>query len=110
MMCQGVNVGGLDAYDDKYLLSAFYNDAKDLVGTIGGDLTDPSDYIENYIAPGYAPMSQDAALNLLMKGDTWQGNISSGDGNLSGIYDTIADIVGIYNQYVEAGEGVNNFV
>lgn len=89
--------------DNKYLMSAFYNTENELVATIGGDLTDTSDYIENYIAPGYEPMNQNTAVQLIKELDTWFGNISSGNGNLSGIYDTMADIVGIYEQYIDAG-------
>jgi len=66
-------------------------------------LTDPNDYIENFVFPGYQPVNQNSALEFLKEFESWQGNVSSNEINSSDFYNEIADIVGIYNQYVNAG-------
>lgn len=89
--------------DNRYLYGDVYDDAGNYLTTVvGGDLTDPNDYIENFVFPGYQPLNQDSALEFLKGFESWQGNVSS-SGIAAQLYDEIADIVGIYNQYVSAG-------
>lgn len=94
--------------DNRYFEADFYNTSSSSIpyaGIILGDLTNPNDTIEAINLPGYLTysLSQSQALSAYQRLDNWLGNYSSAALGVTSTYQVIADIVGIYDQYVAAG-------